>query len=225
MNNKIKNYVDVLFTDIPSTRKAKELKEEILCNLSERFEDYISQGNSENQAYTLAVSSIGDVDEMLSQVMPDADFVKEAGIYRHRNAKNTAIAVMMYIIGPMFLIGFAVAGEYAGYGDEIPAIIGLLIMLLFIAVATGIIVFTNMSTPPEFKSFAEQNKREYSFVSEKNNKVKQGILSIFWTTTTFIYLAVSFMTMAWHITWIIWILATIFAQIITTIFEMRGYNE
>ena len=50
MNQKIKNYVDVLFDDIPNSRKAIELKEEILSNLNEHFEAHIAEGKSKNQA-------------------------------------------------------------------------------------------------------------------------------------------------------------------------------
>ena len=44
MNRKIKNYVDVLFNDVPKTIKAAELKEEILADLNEHFEAHISEG-------------------------------------------------------------------------------------------------------------------------------------------------------------------------------------
>lgn len=48
MNEKIYNYVNVLFTDIPRSKKTEDLKEEILSNMSERFEDYIQKGKTEN---------------------------------------------------------------------------------------------------------------------------------------------------------------------------------
>ena len=38
---------------------------------------------------------------------------------------------------------------------------------------------------------------------------------------TIVYLAVSFLTFAWHITWIIWPLAGIFSGILRVIFELR----
>ncbi len=78
MNNKIKNYVDVLFSDIPRTNKAIEMKEEVLSNLSDKFDDFIKQGMSETQAYSMAVSSMGDIDEMLENIKPDAEFIEKA---------------------------------------------------------------------------------------------------------------------------------------------------
>ena len=76
MNSKIKNYVEVLFSDIPRSKKANELKEELLSNMSERFDDYIGDGKTENQAYSLVISSLGDIDEMLEDVMPNDEFVR-----------------------------------------------------------------------------------------------------------------------------------------------------
>ena len=224
MNSKIKNYVEVLFSDIPRSKKANELKEELLSNMSERFEDYILNGETENQAYSLVISSLGDIDEMLADIMPDDDFVKEAHYYRKRNAKNTAIGVAMYIIGAAFLIGLGGLGEFLGDGDVYP-VIGLLILLVISAIATGIIVYSNMSTPLEYKDFNEETKKEFRNLDSKHNRLLKNILSIYWTAITFIYLAISFITMAWGITWLIWILAGVFESIIKTVFEMRYGDE
>ncbi len=76
MNSKIKNYVEVLFTDIPSTRKSQELKEEILSNLNEHFEEHLREGKSENQAYTEALGDLGDIDELLKDLAPEQE-IKE----------------------------------------------------------------------------------------------------------------------------------------------------
>ena len=99
MNGKIKNYVDVLFNDIPQTRKAAELKEEILSNLNEHFEAHIAEGKSENQAYTEALGDLGDVDELLESLAPERELKPKIDDYRKKAAKNKSIAVMLYIFG------------------------------------------------------------------------------------------------------------------------------
>lgn len=224
MNNKIKNYVEGLFSDIPASKKANELKEEILSNMSERFDDYIQEGKTENQAYSLVISSLGDIDEMLAEVIPDAEFVQKANFYRRRNAKNTAIGVAMYIIGAVFLIGLGGLGEFLGH-EDVYGIIGLLILLTISAVATGMIIYTNMSTPPEYKDYNEQTNKEFRVATSKQSMLLKSILSIYWTLITFIYLAISFLTGRWDITWLVWILAAVFGEIIKTIFEMRVGDE
>ena len=45
--NKIKNYVDDLFKDIRKTRKSEELKEELLSDLEEKYQDLIANGKNE----------------------------------------------------------------------------------------------------------------------------------------------------------------------------------
>lgn len=224
MNSKIKNYVEVLFSDIPRSKKANELKEEILSNMSERFDDYIQEGETENQAYSKVISSLGDIDEMLADVMPTDEFVKEARHYRRRNARNTAIGVGMYIIGAAFLIGFAALGDILGKGDLFP-IVGLLILLMISAVATGIIVYSYMSTPLEYKDYNVETKKEFENLDSKHSRLLKNILSIYWTVILVIYLGVSFITMRWDITWLIWIIASVFQSILKVVFELRYGHE
>ena len=224
MNSKIKNYVEVLFSDIPRSKKANELKEELLSNMSERFQDYIQDGKTENQAYSQVISSLGDIDEMLAKVMPGDEFVKQANYYRKRNARNTAKGVAMYIIGVAFLIGFAAIGEQLGGGVIYP-IIGLLILLVISAVATGIIIYSNMSIPLEYKDYNEETRREFRNLDNRQMRLLRNILSIYWMAITFIYLAISFITMRWGITWLIWVLAGVFESIIKIVFDMRQDDE
>lgn len=226
MNNKIKNYIDVLFTDVPRNKKTNEIKEELLSNMSERFEDYIKEGKTENQAYSLAVSNLGDVDELLEGVMPDADFKKEAAFYRKRNARNTAIGVSMYILGAAALIGFGALGEIVFNNAESLGVIGLLILLLLCAIATGLIIYTYMSTPQEYKDYDEDTERERRLYNNpKNGRVIRGVMSIYWSLVTLIYLAISFTTGYWHITWMVWVLAGVLSRIIELIFELGVDNE
>lgn len=224
MNSKIKNYVDVLFSDIPRSKKANDLKEEILSNMSERFDDYIQNGKTENQAYSEVISSLGDIDEMLAEVMPTDEFVQQANYYRKRNARNIAVGVSMYILGAAFLIGFASMGEYFG-NEDFFAILGFLILLVISAIATGIIVYSNMSTPIEYKDYDNEAKKEFKNLEPKQSRLLSGILSVYWTGILAIYLLISFLTGRWEITWIIWILAGVFDSIIKTVFEMRYGND
>lgn len=220
MNTKIKNYLDALFSDIPRSERAVELKEELSVNMSERFEDYLSEGKTENQAFSLVISSLGDLDAMLEEITPSDQFREEAHYYLRRNARNTALGVAMYILGAAALIGFGGLGSYFNLGDVLP-IVGLLILLVFAAIATGLIVYSQMSTPLEYKDYNEQAKKEFKNLDSKYSRLLRNLLSIYWILVTFIYLAISFTSGAWGISWIIWILAAVFESIIKTVFEMR----
>lgn len=224
MNSKIKNYVDVVFKDVPRSKKAIELKEEIISNLNERFEDYLKEGKSETESYGLAVANMGDIDEMIREVMPNEDFVKEANTYRKRNAKNTAIGVALYIVGAAALILFAVIGEQVGM-DELGGTLGVITLLILAAIATAMIIYSHMSTPKEYKDYEECQEQEIKSMQPKDRKIFEAISSIYWLIVTAVYLLISFLTRAWGITWIIWVISGIIHQIIVVIFQLKGINE
>lgn len=219
MNEKIYNYVNVLFTDIPRSKKTEDLKEEILSNMSERFEDYIQKGKTENQAYSLVISSLGDIDEMLADVTPNDEFYEGADYFRNRNAILTAIAVSMYIIGAAFLIGLGAMAIFLN--ENTYAFAGLIVMLIIIAVSTGALIYKNMSTPLEYKEFKrEKNNIKLHSTSKHSNRIEK-IIEIYWIIVTFVYLVLSFITGLWAITWLIWILASIFPIILNLIFDKK----
>ncbi len=217
VNSKIRSYVNVLFTDVPRTKKAIELKEEILSNMNERFQDYLNEGKTENEAYGQTVASMTDIDAMLAEVAPNADFHKEAGYYRKHNAKWTSIAVAMYILGAAVLIGFSVF--MGGNG----AIIGLVMLLVLVAAATAILIYTRESTPVEYRDYDEQ--RERAMYSTPEGRKFKAAKSIYWTVIVAVYLGASFITMRWDITWIIWPIAGVLSGIFDNIYEMRNADN
>lgn len=64
MREKLKDYVNALFRGAPDTPRNRELREEILQNTLDRFDDLVAQGCSEDSAYAQAVASIGDVSQL-----------------------------------------------------------------------------------------------------------------------------------------------------------------
>ena len=45
MNERIQSHVDAIFSDAPDTLKVRDLKEELLSNLSLKYEDLIAGGD------------------------------------------------------------------------------------------------------------------------------------------------------------------------------------
>ncbi|MCQ2582951.1 MAG: permease prefix domain 1-containing protein [Treponema sp.] len=210
MNSKIKNYVEVLFTDIPSTRKSQELKEEILSNLNEHFEEHLREGKSENQAYTEALGDLGDIDELLKDLAPEQEIKEKLDVYRKRRARNTSIAVMLYIAGAIALIAPAGIASVFQLGNEDKfGIIGFIVLLVFVAIATGILIYTKMSVPQDVEPFLKQKPNEPVIdTSTKKGRFLAAFMKLYWTLITIIYLVVSFTTGEWGLTWLIWLIAS-----------------
>ncbi|MGN0393800.1 MAG: permease prefix domain 1-containing protein [Coprococcus sp.] len=99
-------------------------------------------------------------------------------------------------------------------------------LFIFVAIGVFMIVYTSIrwSGYSTLLRLSDGEARENTFEStrEKNityeNKTVAAIMSVYWTTVTCIYLCWSFLTFAWHITWIVWVLAAIIQMIIKAIF-------
>ena len=184
--------------------------------MHERYEDYLRDGKSESEAYSLTVASMGDLDDMIAQVMPDENFRREAQYYRRRGARNTAIAVAVYILGAALVVASALAEQER---IQILAVVGLLVLA---AGATALLIYTHMSTPAEYREEDEEDRWEREILKKPGGYKYKAILNIYWIAVTVVYLAVSFVTFQWGITWIIWPLAAVFSGILRTIFELRA---
>lgn len=120
--------------------------------------------------------------------------------YRKRSALLTAIAVCLYILSviPFFIFDNSK--------------IMLSAFFIIIAVATMLIVFGAMSKPKKLK----ENE-----VQTKENKLVKQISSILSGITLVIYMLISFLTGAWHITWLLWVIYGILCEIIKLIVSLK----
>lgn len=68
MEEKIREAIRDLFENAPESQEAKELQEEMISNAEEKYGDLIQRGFTEEQAYTMVMASIGDVQELLADL-------------------------------------------------------------------------------------------------------------------------------------------------------------
>ena len=215
MNNKLKSYVNGLFADCPKTKKAQELKEEILSNLSEHFNEAIKNGYSENDAYTEAISKLGNIDELLQSIMPDKDLAEKINAFKAKKAKITAIAVMLYIIGTAIFIGIpGVAALTHSSNIALCGIIGLITLLIFVAIATALLIFVNMSTPQEIMPYIAEKEDNWIDKTTKKGALIGMINDICPIIILVAYFIISFTTRAWNITWVIFLLNPVITAIL-----------
>lgn len=57
---------------------------------------------------------------------------------------------------------------------------------------------------------------------ERQPKLLKQIVTLIYLITLLVYLFISFFTMDWHITWILWIVAALLEEIIKLVFMLRG---
>lgn len=188
MREQLIRYVDLLFA---GAEDAADIKQEILQNTLDRYDDLIQQGKSPEAAYRLAISGIGDINEILgsepesssAKPQPEQDNKHSAS---PRSKRLRVLAIFLYITCPipLFILGDT---------------IGLCGLLIMVALATAMIVLAGKDTPqaqkPEEPEESEQNTPQ--------QELRRSVCTLIWAIGLVIYFVLSFTTGAWYITWVI----------------------
>ena len=198
-------YVDLLFAGAPG---AEDMKQEILQNTLDRYDDLISQGKSEEAAYRLAISGIGDINELLDAHVQEETITTqmEATPAQAQNApiharRLRAAAIAMYITCAIPLFIFSELGLET---------IGLCLTLLLVAAATCLLIMSRQQEEKNTKSIDPRKKR-------LNHIIRLPALTI--------WLLLSVTTQAWFITWLIFPIAGCVKGLINAIIDLKEENR
>lgn len=217
MNEKLRRYVENLFEEAPQNKKTIELKEEMIQNLQEKYQDLLEEGKSEEAAYNIAIASIGDVSGLLEELQAsgtEKHYSQEMLLKsRNRSALLVTIAVMLYILCVLPVI-------FANYFEN--EVQGLVLMVLMVAAATGLLVYNNMTKLKKVR-MDDTVVEEFREWKEKGNSLNQIFRSVsiaLWSLAIAVYFMVSFVTMAWYITWVIFLIAGAVQAIVKAVFDL-----
>ena len=129
--------------------------------------------------------------------------------YNRKKALFTTVAVMLYILSVVVIIFFSTVLR--------SPIVGVCVFFIVIAVATGLLIYIEMTKP-----FTNEKKKEK--VLTREDKLYKRITSVLALFVLAIYLIVSFLTMAWGVTWILWIVYVLLTEIIKLGFSLKGVD-
>lgn len=209
MNEKMRAHIDMLFEEAPQTRKAFELKEELLANSEERYLDLTTSGISPEDAFKNVINSIGNVSELF-QGLRDFD-PSDQRMYDERIRKNAlikTISIGLYLFSVALFITFSFLNITLNTTIDL-SMIGFILMILIDIIPTCMLVYITSMYPKyqmQENSIVEEFK-EWKHDSFQLKSVKSSILSILWTMTFVLYFVISFATNAWHVTWILFLVA------------------
>lgn len=68
MENRIRDYIESVFRDVPESERAENIKSEILSNLLDKYHDLKNSGKTDEEAYAMAISSGGDLSGIVSDL-------------------------------------------------------------------------------------------------------------------------------------------------------------
>jgi len=218
MEDRIRRHVDELFYETTPTRKAVELKEEMIQNLSDKYRDLIGEGKTEEAAYNITIAGIGDISTLLAELekdMTNMEFTQEMQDARRKSALLTAVAVMMYILAALPLIILTI------FGVNMAVPMGLLALFIMVAGATGLLIYNSMTKPTYNSETMVEEFREWQTEDRDRRGLRKAISSALWSIILAVYFIVSFMTGAWFITWIIFIIGAALESLMNIFFNLK----
>ena len=114
MNQKLNHYIDGLFERLPQSREAEELREELLANLNDRYEDELARGAGEEEAFQRAIESLGDLSEALGE-LPGAGPVYAAPPQAAAHRQNFLPWVLAALVFVALLLIAAMVFGFSSY--------------------------------------------------------------------------------------------------------------
>ena len=217
MTEKIRNYINELFMDAPKTRKAFDLKEEVTLNTIEKYQDLVSEGYREEDAYQNVISSIGDVTELFADledpvlyVLPEED--------RHKKSLLTDISVGLYIFaGAVFLLGMTLSDALSASWKVDFGMLGMVLTIIICIPPTCLLVYVGKMYPdPHNNKHSAMDLCLEKAPSDNHRKVVNASIStIIWTMTLALYFLISFSTHHWEVTWVIFLIGSCAQAILT----------
>lgn len=223
MEEKIKRHFNGLFAEAPKTRKTLDLKQEMLQNAMDKYNDLITEGYAEEDAYQNVVHSIGDVSELFVET-EERNLLTLSEADRRKRALLKSISTGMYFLASVVFFFFGVLNGMPGSRYYDYAAFGICFAALICIPPTVMLVYAANMYPRYIKREKQDMVEEYKeqrYVYNKNNAVRKSVNIIIWTLALVVYFLISFSTYAWYVTWIVFLIAGCVQAIAGLLFSLK----
>ena len=214
MREQLIQYVNLLFA---GAQDCADTKQEILQNILDRYDDLIAQGKPPEAAYRLAISGIGDINEILGG-KPEYTAVMQSPTPEETGAGDSsfkkiirAVAIGLYILCPIPLIILSEMGMDT---------IGLCGTISLVAIATILILLGRKKT-----AVIERKEEDDSVQRSPRQELRKGVNSLIWAIGLAVYFIISFATMAWYVTWVIFPIIAAIQGLVRAILDLVEVNH
>lgn len=225
MRDQLIQYVNLLFA---GNDNVEDIKQEILQNTLDRYDDLISRGKREEEAYRQAIAGIGDINEILNgKTAPRYDQPDQDSTYTEVNQGPAyapipefegtaavvarlmrAVSIFLYIVCPIPIFIF----EKLGW-DEV----GVCCTLVIVAIATALLLLFKSPKAKEQPVYTQ----EYHGNQSSRKALKKSVGSLISTIGLVAYFVISFATGAWFITWLIFPIIGAVKGVVNSCIDLR----
>lgn len=156
----IKSYLNNMFANLPRTARVADLKNNILSNMEEKYNELKQQGKSENEAIGIVISEFGNIDELINElgIRQENDGQSKPVVTREEVEAYLAvkkvmglqvgIGVFLCILASALFVLITTLLEYGFIHSNISAdnagVLGVIVLFPFVAIAVGIFIFSGM---------------------------------------------------------------------------------
>jgi cobalamin synthase len=210
MREKLCAYIEKIFSAAPQTERVKKLKDETTKKSLEKYDEFIAQGMSEEEAYNKASQTVDGIADLIEGAKQP-----QYADNTHKSEKDSRYAINVSIAVGLYFIAVAVIILFSLIGDKFAAI-GCVLMLVIAGFATSLLVYNDMT---HGKHSDSSTKPEITI--DDNRQLFKECDSILWIVIVIAYLLISFTYSAWAYSWIIFIIGVVLSKILKLIFEMR----
>ncbi|MFA9381786.1 MAG: hypothetical protein ACERKO_12080 [Acetanaerobacterium sp.] len=212
MHSKIRQYIERAFADVPQSAKTGEIKESLYGDLTEKYDDLTEHGQPPEDAYAEVVAGVGDLGELTQALLREAqEQYVETERDRRRSALLVVSSVVLYILSP---IGFLVLEPYG----DLPAIS---VFLIIVALATGIIIYYNM-TKPQWKKERDKDPDDIeTWAPPRVRRLYNALTGAVWVLAVALFMILSFTTGLRVITWMVFLVAVVVQLVIKAVIISR----
>ena len=143
----IEQYIDNLFQELPETKEIKRIKSDLYLNAQDRYDELIAQGKAESEVLGTIITEIGDLDVLLGELGYDKEEnlkdyslntfeeATEYILFNRRESTKIALGVFLILLGA----GLIPTLDTFDFG-----MIGVILQMVFIAIAVGIFTKSGM---------------------------------------------------------------------------------
>lgn len=219
---KIRIFVENVFSGLPKTKEVIDMKREIQSNMEEHYLELIRQGKDEDTAFGVVIGEFGSIEDIRHELNLDELLYNENNLplesdnplyqaFEKKFRNGIIVGVVCCIIG---VFGSGILSEI--YYSEV---IQMTWFTIFICIGVILFIYWGMEKERFNKNNGYMNHTEsYEEAPRKNKKVKNIINGLLWQITVLAYLLMGFFFDLWHPGWIIFIISGIISSIVNFIF-------
>lgn len=216
MKEQLIQYVTLLFA---GAQDCEDIKQEILQNTLDRYDDLVAQGRSPEAAYRLAIGGIGDINEILGAAPETAVGTLSSKVDSEDDGDTLfrkllrAVSIGLYILCPIPLFVLS---------ELDMSTIGLCGTIAIVAIATVLILLGRKKSTGNERKNADEDEE---YCRSPRQELRKGVNSLIWAIGLALYFIISFATMAWYVTWVIFPIIAAVQGLVRAILDLVGVNH